>query len=729
MEYQLFSHFLIRSPFFPYNSLNSILSDKNSFLQKWSDQDVKNAIYIASPILYNELDKLFNENLKENDKTNRLLLSFVRYISRMTTRCTPFGLFAGCSIGKSGEITHIEFDGSISRTTRLDMYYLCTLFDSLVNIPEIKNKINYYPNTSLYQIGKKYRYIEYTYIQSKRKYHTTEIERSYYLDAILAIANTGTTRKKMIELLTNEDIIIDAASNFVDDLIESQILISELNQMVIGDDFFDKLVDLIERIEYSDTSLLPSLKRIQSLLRQLDISNENLEIYHQIIKLVEKIKVPYDEKFLFQVDLVKNCTQASIGPEIINELKSTMTFLNRISQISSNESLRRFQEEFYARYEEREVPLMQALDPQLGIGYPVKTDKGDISPLINNFHLPTLQKNTGITINSFQILLLKKAIDCISSHEKEIVFTNEDIKNFINPGWDDLPPTLYTLFEIIKANPENVLLKLNYFGGCSGANLLARFAHTDKNIAQLVNNITQKEEELIPDSILAEIAHLPESRVGNILSRPHIRKHELLFMSYSNLPEDQLIYISDLMLSVRNGKLVIRSKKLNKTIIPRLTNAHNYNNGTLAVYRFLCDMQHPVGRKNLFFNWGSGLENLFPFRPRVRYKQTILSPATWTVKKEEIEPFFSIKETSELIRQVTTWRKRRSIPELTLMPDGDNKLFIDWNSHLSILSLFSIIKERESIILTEFIFEEKEAIAKRGKDVYLNEFIVAFHKE
>jgi hypothetical protein len=159
-----------------------------------------------------------------------------------------------------------------------------------------------------------------------------------------------------------------------------------------------------------------------------------------------------------------------------------------------------------------------------------------------------------------------------SKNEKEIVFTDEDIKDFPPASWDDLPESMYSLFEIIKANPQEILIKLNLWGGSCGANLLARFCHTNEKIEQLVKEIAAKEQELMPDVLLAEIGHLPESRVGNILSRPHIREYEILYLSNSDLPEERKIAVSDLILSFRQGRLKLRSKRLNKEIIPRLTN-------------------------------------------------------------------------------------------------------------------------------------------------------------
>ena len=147
------------------------------------------------------------------------------------------------------------------------------------------------------------------------------------------------------------------------------------------------------------------------------------------------------------------------------------------------------------------------------------------------------------------------------------------------------------LFQIISVKNDKPLLNIRTIG-VSAANLLSRFAHLDTEIEKLVKDISRKESELVADGILAEIVHLPGSRVGNILSRPHLREYEIVYLANSDLVEEKKIYIDDLMLSYRGGELVLRSKRLNRRIIPRLTSAHNYYNDTLPVYRFLCDMQH-----------------------------------------------------------------------------------------------------------------------------------------
>ena len=94
----------------------------------------------------------------------------------------------------------------------------------------------------------------------------------------------------------------------------------------------------------------------------------------------------------------------------------------------------------------------------------------------------------------------------------------------------------------------------------------------------LTKNIAKKEEALYKDYILAEITHLPEARIGNIVRRPTLREYEIPFLAQSVLSADYQISAEDLFISVKNNRIVLRSGKLNKEVKPYLTNAHNYYN-------------------------------------------------------------------------------------------------------------------------------------------------------
>jgi len=722
MAYKSFPFFAFRTPILPMNKQFSEI-DMNTLLNQFSNPHIQEAIYLASPILYDEIHKLLLSKIQNNKEIDRILYSFWRYISRMHTRCTPFGLFAGCGLGELGKDTVINLQNTIKRKTRLDMFFLCTLYDSVFKMPDIKENVNYYPNSSLYMLGNKYRYVESLYLNSRLKYQISEVERSFYLKKVLKISSQGAKIEKLVNELVNETISREEALDFLHELIDSQVLIGELNNAITGDDFFNRMICLIETVN-KNNQILPLLKTIKHELEKSDLEKNGVDSYKHIISLIKNIDVPFEENFLFQVDLHREATIASLGDKVIEELKSSMAFLNRINFVSKNDTLDKFRQDFYNRYEEKEIPLMEALDSELGLGYPSKSKDGDPSPLVEDFSLPQKEEVNPFFSNKFHTMLYEKAFDCLSQNKKELVLTDDDIKDF-DLNWNDMPATMYTVFEIIRANPNNILIKLDFFTG-NGARLLARFAHVDEKMDIFIREITLKEQSLTPNAVLAEIVHLPEARVGNVLFRPHIREYEIVYLASSDISHEKQINVSDLMLSVRNSKLIIRSKRLGKEIIPQLSTAHVYHHG-LHVYRFLCDVQIQSVKKNaLSINWGA--YNHY-FRPRVRYKNTIFSPATWFIEQNKIKYLFMIQEDDELIFEIEKWRDINKMPRWVQMVESDNKLWVDWQNTLNIRSLFSIIKNKPFVTFTEFLFEPENAVVKDGDgNVYQNECIAVFYR-
>ncbi|MCP4218435.1 MAG: hypothetical protein GY765_27615, partial [bacterium] len=205
------------------------------------------------------------------------------------------------------------------------------------------------------------------------------------------------------------------------------------------------------------------------------------------------------------------------------------------------------------------------------------------------------------------------------------------------------------------------------------------------------------------------------------------RQHEIPYLAKSAVPPEDQIKLEDLMVSVKNNRVILRSKRFNKEVVPRLTNAHNYSYNALPVYQFLADLQTQGLRSGIGFNWGA-LANEHQFQPRVTYKNLILYPATWNIKKEDLEDFAKIKDDDKLVQAVQEWRKKLKMPAFIALADSDNKLFINLDNALCIRTLFSVIKNRGGFQLVEFLFDPKEAVVKSKDDVFTNEFVFAFHK-
>jgi hypothetical protein len=102
--YLNFPSIVLRSPLFPFNFIKELVSGKNiteeQILAVCQIPDVDEAIFLASPDLHTQLHERLNGSLTDKKKIKRLHYALMRYILRMSTRPTPFGLFAGFNVGQ-----------------------------------------------------------------------------------------------------------------------------------------------------------------------------------------------------------------------------------------------------------------------------------------------------------------------------------------------------------------------------------------------------------------------------------------------------------------------------------------------------------------------------------------------------------------------------------------------------------------------------------------------------
>ena len=167
IPYTSFDNYILRSPLFPLNFYISLLEgnqiEDESILKLLDNKIVAESIFLASPELYFQAIKWKSKQLNDQKKIYKLKLSLLKYLARMSTRCTPFGLFAGSCLGRVDNKTNIVIDEqkSFKRFTTFDMNYLVPLAQTIANDHNISPQLKFYPNTSIYKVGNKYRYIEY----------------------------------------------------------------------------------------------------------------------------------------------------------------------------------------------------------------------------------------------------------------------------------------------------------------------------------------------------------------------------------------------------------------------------------------------------------------------------------------------------------------------------------------------------------------------------------------
>ena len=169
---------------------------------------------------------------------------------------------------------------------------------------------------------------------------------------------------------------------------------------------------------------------------------------------------------------------------------------------------------------------------------------------------------------------------------------------------------------------------------------------------------------------------------------------------------------------------MLRSKKHNKEILPRLSNAHNFGADPLPLYQFLCDLQTQNKRSSIGFSWHPILKK-HPFLPRVVFENLILSKARWKVETKKIK---KVMESKNYTVELKKWQKTHRVPNLVELVEGDNKLLIDFTHKMAVKMLWNTVKNKKFFVLDEFLFSE-EGIVNGNDGAYCNQFVVSFYNE
>lgn len=719
-NFKYHSDFVFRTPLVP---LNTVDMSRDELFDYSKQPFFKEAIYLASPVLYDQLDKWHKNEIKETKEIEKLVVSLYKYYTRMQSRCTPYGLFASCSVGTWGETTRITIDSTFKRHTRLDMNYLCALAQKLNSHPAVFPLIRFYPNNSIYRFGDQIRFIEYTYLNNRRIHQISSIENNDYLEQVIKSSINGASVEEITMELEKLEVERNEINAFLQEIINCQLLVSELEPAVTGTEFIYQILDSLKQLNSNKYS--PDINFIISVLesaqRKIAMIDENVgndsQLYRDIYSELEKLNASIEENQLFQTDLYRPDQKAQIDSKIQTELLCAIQFLNKLFSKEDNQNLNKFKENYYSQYEEKEMPLLEVLDIETGIGY-AKKDASGINSLIDDLRIAYNEElNSDFKWNKHQEFLHSRLLKAIKNNDFVVKFDDADL-NDINYSASNLPDTLPVVFRLLSDNK----VFLQNCGGSSAANLLGRFGHGDNTIKNLLHDITAYEQERNPEIVFAEIVHLPESRIGNILLRPTLREYEIPYLGKSALPANKQINLQDLMVSVKNNQVVLRSKFLNKEIVPRLSTAHNYSFNSLPVYQFLCDLQTQYYEKHAFgFNWGV-LKNNFKFLPRTQYRNIILKRATWQLTKNDCK-----KLTGSGIPSTDTiknWRDTWNIPKHVVFVEGDNELLVDFENSMSVNMFLSVIKNKDSIELEEFLFDKESLVVMDPKGSgYTNEII------
>ena len=708
-----FDFYLVRCPDLPLSVLNRLNDhDADEVLKKmnsvFSCPEVQEAIFFASPEFYH---RLMAYKDKSGVMPEKLQLSLYKYLARMSSRCTPFGMFSGVFPGRIAEGCFTEMMISKKRVAlHYDLDYLAELSGQMLKEEDFRSGILFSANPTLYEGEGNFRYYESQSGSGTCSSVLTSLKHTSILKTIALFAKKGKRFEELVRLLQDHEIGKSAGIPFLEELIVRQFLVSELEPNFNTKAYFHLLKSKQEQFKGD--------KRFADFsgLEQLLSSNTSL------IEKSKQMEVPY--RNYFSVDQVYE-GQNVINPKIIDSLAREVKEMEPFFYENVSPELLAFKRKFESLYQGEPVRLTTALDKDYGIGYGDEEHLSDLNILSQVFQGKKASKST--LTRPVEEFILNKYNGMLSSGRVEMVIEEADLAELKEKNADkgmNCPATFYLLGNLFASKvKENMnrdfVFNLSAISGPSCLNLMSRFAEADQYLLGKLRDCAAYENRFYEGAVVAELVHSPKSQISNILKRPSARDYQIVLLNSSPLSGAAQIPVDDLYLFMNKGKLCLWSKALGKEIIPRMSTAHNYT-GDTVIYKFLCELQHQDLNFSFKWNWGN-LRNE-QHLPRVRYKHLILSRAQWIFDH-------SIAQSLEEVHTLTDrdrFRNLYKLPQKVLLCEGDNELLIDFYSPVSIRILKSRLKTGK-LRLCEFLYGTYPSVLKdHFGNQHANEVILPF---
>lgn len=381
--------------------------------------------------------------------------------------------------------------------------------------------------------------------------------------------------------------------------------------------------------------------------------------------------------------------------------------------------LRKFITAFEHKFDSRAIPLMVALDPELGVGYRELEQTYFQSGLLEDISFPEkVSDYKHLQWSRVHAVFMNKIQESCQLNIQGITLDDNDLGQ-LGSSLKPLPPGLSVLFRPLG---DDVFVESA--GGATATALFGRFSIFDQQLADTLKNIAENETSHNPSVVFAEINCLQEMHAANVEQRMKVYPYEIPLMTYPTSGSEDVIPLSDLWVSVQNGRIVLWSERLKKEIIPRLSSAYNHGRSHMNVYRLLCDLQY----QGLQTNFSLDLSHYFPnlsFYPRVTYKGAILLLACWELTSSKLAG----DEPDNERRKLAAFRqnlKLKGVPRYFASYQGDQQIVYDMESKQDMTTLLNMLHTMETISVKEFPFPlHDSSVTDSCGGKYLEQYLTA----
>lgn len=704
-------------------------SPSGSTDRKFFAARIRQALAVGSLSLLDALERAHLDKPASVRRAEKLL----RYLIRMSTRPTPFGLFAGVALACWDTQTDLTIaSASAHSRMRPDMEWLARLVFALESRPDVRSHLRLVTNSMAFIHAGQVYLAQRAPGQAPKGVLPEDgvsLRATGVVRRALALARRPIGYAELTATLLAEtsSATPELVEQLVAQLCDQTLLLTDLRPPLTTADPAHYVAQRLADVPCASAVAT----ELDTVLREVAAWDElpPVEViasYRQIVTRT-KAMVEVETETPIEVDMALSLVGTHVSRLVGVEVARATDLLLRMSPVAHGSPvLRAYREAFVGRYGvDREVPLLELLHPEFGLG-PLP-DHGHPAD-----HASTLDQTRQ---NERNQTLLELAYGAMRNRERAVDLDSATIARLETwvPNNDRLPPSL-ELYVLVGARSAAALDAGEFeavvapaIGSMAAGRSFGRFADLlGDTAAAALDQAARVEEQRAPQRIWAELVYPPSPlRLANVVVRPAVRQYELAVAASAGVDADRTISLDELVVGIRDSRFYLRWPMKGVDVQVCYGHMLNYVTTAPAVARFLAELPFDDIALLSAFDWGPAANS--PFLPRVTVGRIVLSPARWYLNAQSKMLAGAVNEPDTFSNALRRWRDQWDVPRYIYMRVADNRLLLDldlpWQADLLRTELLGM--DGGNPVIIEEVVPDLSHMWVHGPDGhYATEFVV-----
>lgn len=675
-------------------------------------------VSIASPSLVEMMD-LYLENPEKlsEKKLGNFKTSIMKYLIRSRSRTTPFGLFSGVGLGKFGsrnmfDITKAKFQKKVS----IDSEWL---YGFIAKLEKSKSPMLRFKANDACCIKGNRAVLIYS---SEKETEEISVRATRVFQIIYDLCQEYMEYNQILMAVQEEyeDVPNEKVSSYINELISKEMLVSELRPSMNCE---EQIIYLIRQCKsrglYEEAVKITEINNMCNSYMETSLGN-GMDIYKNIIS---HMKLLYTCSSYLQVDTIVENAEIELNKTVAEKINKLASFFVYISNESSNRYtyLDEYRTKFIERYGiDREVPLLEMLDSNLGIGAPATY----LKPQNDYYEDDHTKPNYNLKLKEYLLNKYEDAVVRGTSINLKINEVEQILKADVKT--EEVPISL-ELYFILKNNGGKLSLYLGpNCGSFIAGKTFGRFSTVSNEVANMLKEINNEEREIRDNNIeMCEIGFLPSPiRNGNVARTLTYREKETAIFTAASRNEKNLS-LKDISIGIFNELFYARDCKTGKLVIFESNNMYNPMLNPNAL-RFLQDISSDGKRSWSEFPWAFIFAD-YRHVPAIKFEDIVIENEKWKITFSELQ---LEKIDFEIFKgKFRKFIQDKNIPSIIYISEADNRIKLNLNKEMAVRIIFDELKKHGGRELTLERVESGENITLGSTENHATEIVVPLFKK